>query len=249
MIDFQNFGIEDNANFKSYLTLCIQIPSNLSPLFLLGRRESFEFKRGYAANLCWHKFIRDGKEFWSAPVGDWDEINWQEVFGKHVPAGTVFDNVPEYLVNLWQHEFGEAIAVEENRDLWDYILHLDRIEKLEGKKLKSFRQWRNSFEKNYDYTVEEITPKIFDELRDFQMAAEENLQQRVEHLEDAKEDNKIFQLALKHWDELNDLYGFVVRVDGKIVAYLIDELIDDINSIGLFGKADYNFKGINQFAY
>lgn len=68
------------------------------------------------------------------------------------------------------------------------------------------------------------------------MAAEENLQQRVEHLEDAKEDNEIFLLALKHWDELNDLYGFVVRVDGQIVAYLIDELIDDINSIGCSGR-------------
>ena len=249
MIDFQNFDITDNERYKKYLRLCIQMPSNLSPLFLLGRRESFKFRRGYAADLCWHKFTNNGAEYWSAPVGDWDEINWREVFQKHVPAGTVFDNVPEYLVKLWQRDLTENISVEENRDMWDYILHLDRMEKLSGSKLKSFRQWRNAFEKNYDYTVEELTPKIFDELRDFQAAAEENLQQRVEHLADAQEDNEIFLLALNHWDALKNLFGFVVRVDGQIVAYSIDELIDEAHSIGLFAKANYDFKGVNQFTY
>lgn len=249
MIDFQNFDLTDNERYKKYLHLCIQMPSNLSPLFLLGRRDSFKFRRGYAADLCWHKFTNNGAEYWSAPVGDWDEINWREVFNKHVPAETVFDNVPEYLVKLWQRDLAENISVEENRDMWDYILHLDRMEKPEGKKLKSFRQWRNTFEKNYDYTVEELTPKIFDELREFQAAAEENLQQRVEHLADAQEDNAIFLLALKHWDALGNLFGFVVRVDGQIVAYALDEQIDEAHSLGLFAKANYDFKGINQFVY
>lgn len=221
----------------------------MSPLVLLNDKDKFNFKRGYAADLCWHKFTCDGEELWSAPVGDWDEINWQEVFGKHVPADTVFDNVPEYLVKLWQRDLDSDIEIEEDRDNWDYILHLDRMEKLEGKKLKSFRQSRNAFEKNYDYTVEEITPKIFDELRDFQSAAEENLQQRVANVTEAQEDNAMLHFALERWDKLNDLFGFVVRVDGQIVAYALDELIDDIHSIGLFAKANYEFKGVNQFAY
>lgn len=166
-----------------------------------------------------------------------------------MPADTVFDNVPEYLVKLWQRDLDSDIEIEEDRDNWDYILHLDRMEKLEGKKLKSFRQSRNAFEKNYAYTVEEITPKIFDELRDFQSAAEENLQQRVANVAEAQEDNAMLHFALEHWDKLNDLFGFVVRVDGQIVAYALDELIDDIHSIGLFAKANYEFKGVNQFAY
>ena len=240
MIEFQNFDLEDNARYKKFLQLCIQIPSNLSPLFLLGRRDSFKFRRGYAANLCWHKFSKDGEEFFTAPAGDWDEINWREVFSAHVP---------EYLVKLWQRELGENISVEELRDTWDYILHIDRLEKLSGSKLKTFRQRRNTFESNYAYTIEEITPKIFDELREFQSAAEENLQNRVEHLADAVEDNEIFLLALEHWDELKNLFGFVVRVDGKIVAYSIDEQLDEAHSIGLFAKANYDFKGINQFNY
>ena len=231
------------------LCLCIQMPSNLSPLVLLSDKDKFKFQRGYAADLCWHKYVEDGEERWTAPVGDWDEINWQETFAKHVPAGTTFYEVPEYLAKLWQRELGAAIEVNEDRNNWDYILYLDRMEKLEGKKLKSIRQWRNSFEKNYSYEVEELTPKIFDELRAFQAGAEENLQARVDNSEIASEDNASFLFALEHWDAFKDLFGFVIRVDSQIVAYSIDEQIDESHSIGLFAKANYDFKGINQFAY
>ena len=123
------------------------------------------------------------------------------------------------------------------------------MKNLEGKKLKSIRQGRNSFEKKYNYTIEEIKPEIFDELRAFQAVAEKNLQSRVENVDFAQDDNSNFLYALEHWDELKNLYGFVVRVDGQIVAYLIDEQIDKTYSIAPFAKADYNFVGANQFAY
>ena len=250
MIDFQSFGIEDNARYKNYLHLCIQIPWNLSPLILLNDAERFDLKRGYAADLCWHKrILDDGSEYWSPPAGDWDEIDWQKVFAAHVPAGTNFRNVPEYLMLLWKEQLGDSIDVTEDRDNWDYILHLNRLKNLEGKKLKSVRQGRNTFDKSYEYEVEELSPKIFDELREFQAAAEKDLQSRVTKLQDAVEDDATFQFALNHWDDVKNLFGFVVRVDGKIVAYALDELIDEAHSIGMFAKANYEFKGVNQFVY
>lgn len=249
MIDFQNFVIEDNARYSEYLKRCLQIPSNGSPLIALGYKEKLKLLRGYAANLCWHKFFIDDDKFWAAPIGDWDEINWRKVFPEYVPADTTFFAVPEYLVNIWRRELGDNISVEEQRDNWDYILHLDRLKNLEGKKFKSFRNAIKAFEKNYNYTIEEITPKIFDELRAFQAGAEENLQERVDNLVEAEEDDDIFNFALNHWDELKNLFGFVVRVDGQIVAYIINEKVDEITLISPFAKADYNFKGVNQFAY
>ena len=239
MIEFQDFGIEDNARYSEYLKRCIQIPSNASPMNLLGSQAKYKVQRGYAADLCWHKYVEDGEERWTAPVGDWDEVNWQKVFAEHVPADTTFYFVPEYLLKLWREQLGSAINVEDDRDDWDYILRLDRMEKLEGKNFEAFRNDINAFEENYNYTVEEITPKIFDELKAFQ----------ADKLEDAKDDNAMFLFALEHWDEFKDLFGFVVRVDGQIVAYCLDEQIDEMHSIGLFAKADYEFKGANQFAY
>ena len=250
MIEFQNFGTEDNDRYLSYLRRCAQIPSNLSPVITLGYRKNLKILRGYGENLCWHRFFIDDEEFWPAPVGDWDNVDWQDVFKKHVPPETVFFAVPEYLVEIWRRELGEKISVEDQRDNWDYLLDLNPLASLEGKQFKKFRNAKNAFEKNYKYEIEEITPKIFDELRAFQAVAEKNLQSRVEnHRVEAQEDDENFLLALEHWDELKNLYGFVVRVDGKIVAYFLDEQIDKTYSIGLFAKANYDFKGANQFIY
>lgn len=249
MIDFQDFGIEDNARYSEYLKRCLQVPSNVSPLIALGYKKKLKLLRGYAENLCWHKFFIDVDEYWAVPVGDWDEIKWSKVFPECVPADTTFFAVPEYLVNIWRRELGDNIFVEEFRDNWDYILHLDRLKNLEGKKFKSIRNAVNAFERNYNYTIEEITPKIFDELKAFQAGAEENLQERVDNLVEAEEDDDIFNFALNHWDNFKNLFGFVVRVDGQIVAYVIDERIDEVTLISPFAKADYNFKGVNQFAY
>ncbi len=249
MIDFQDFGFEDNERYLEYLKRCIQIPANVSPMMVLAAKKKYVVRRAYVDNLCWQKFSVGDAEFWGAPVGDWDEINWQKVFAKNVPAGTVFDLVPEYLVKLWQRELGSAIEIKDDRDYWDYILYLDQMENLSGKKFKSIRNAKNSFEKKYNYEVEEITPKIFDELRAFQIGAEKDLQDRVENTEFAQNDNSDFLFALEHWDELKNLFGAVIRVDGKIVAYFLDEQIDETHSIAPFAKADYNFTGANQFAY
>ena len=125
---------------------------------------------------------------------------------------------------------------------------MEKMLKLEGKKFKSFRNDKNYFEKNYQYEVEEITPKIFDELLQFQNQAEEDLKERVESQNFAENDDSNFKFALKNWDKFN-LCGFVVRVDKKIVSYSIKEIIDEKNIISPLAKADYNFKGANQFTY
>ncbi len=249
MIDFRDFDFADNDRYAKYLKRCIQIPAIFSTHVLISYREQFKIQRGYAADLCWHKAIDNGKELWTPPAGDWDEIDWQEVFAQHVPEDTTFICVPEYLVKLWQQQLGAAIEVDEDRDNWDYILHIDRMKKLQGKNFKTFRNAVDTFEKNYAYTVEEITPKIFDELRAFQGSTEKNLQARVKKLADARDDYRSFIFAPEHWDELKNLFGFVVRVDGKIVAYCLDELIDETYSVRLFAKANYDFKGANQFAH
>ena len=249
MINFQDFDVTDNERYLDYLCRCIQIPSNASPTLTLAAKEKHKVQRAYVDNLCWQKFSFGDMEFWGAPLGDWDEIDWKKVFAAHVPKGTVFNFVPEYLLKIWQRELGAAIEVEEDRDYWDYILYLDRMENLSGKKFKSIRNAKNAFEKKYNYTVEEIKPEIFNELWQFHIGAEKDLQERVDNVEFAEDDSDNFLYALEHWDELKNLFGFVVRVDGKIVAYSLDEQIDETHSIAPFAKSDYNFAGANQFAY
>ena len=248
MINFQNFGVDDNENYLSYLKKCPQIPSDASPLNLLNLQRKYNVRRGYAENFCWHKFILEGEEFFAFPVGDWDNADWKKIFAENIPAGTVFQFVPENLLEIWQKVFGDDIEFESDRDFWDYILDMEKMSKLSGKDLKSFRNDKNYFEKNYQHEVEEITPKIFDELLAFQIKAEKNLLERAGHEEFAENDDKNFKFALENWDKFN-LSGFVVRADKKIVSYSIEEIIDEKTIISPIAKADYNFRGANQFTY
>ena len=248
MIIFKHFGIEDNEKYLSYLKKCSQILSDASPITFLNLKERYKIYRGYAENFCWHKLIFQGNEFFLVPLGDWDNADWKRIFTENIPHGARFTFIPENLVKIWKKIFGDGIEFAELRDYRDYILDLEKIYKLQGQKLKHFRNEKNFFEKHFDYEVEEITPKIFDELFQFQFQVGENLKNRINRKIFVEEENKNFKFALDNWNKFN-LFGFVVRVDKKIVAYIINNEISEKYLIGLFAKADYNFKGANQFAY
>ena len=247
MINFHDFGVDDNEKFLSYVRKCAEIPSDVSPIIFLNLKKKYECYRGYAENFCWHKFIYNGEEFLHLPLGDWDNADWKKIFAENISHGTTFQFIPEYLLNIWQKIFGDEIEYESDRDFWDYIIDLEKLYKLEGRKLKNLRSGKNFFEKNFDYEVEEITPKIFEELLQFHYQAEENLKNRADNKNFAEDDDKNFKFALDNWNKFN-LFGFVVQVDKKIVAYIINEKIDEKNLIGLFAKHNYNYKGANQFA-
>ena len=251
MVEFHDISLDDKETYLKFLSQCKQIPSNASPVISLGYREIFQIKCACSDNIFWSKMFIDNQELWATPAGDWDKIDWKNVFEKNVPDNTIFAFIPEYLVNLWQNQIGENIFVEEQRDYWDYILSTKEIFEMQGGKFKKFRRLKNFFEENYKFEIEEITPKIFDELLEFQNYAEKDVQERVEnHLIDAQEDDNNFKLALEIWDKFSEkLFGFVIRVENKIVAYSVDEILNKNFLIGLFAKADYNFKGANQFAY
>ena len=181
------------------------------------------------------------------PLGDWDNADWKKIFAENISHGTTFQFIPEYLLNIWQKIFGDEIEFESDRDFWDYIIDLEKILKLEGKIFADIRRNKNFFEKNFDYEIEEITPKIFEELLHFHYREEESLKNRTDNKNFAEDDDKNFKFALDNWNKFN-LFGFVVRVDKKIVAYILNEKIDEKNLIGLFAKHNYNYKGANQFA-
>ena len=133
MIRFTGFDFDDTARYSEYLGKSIQIPSDLSPLKIFALRiiteenDNMDVLRGYEADLCWHKVLVGDSEYWAAPMGDWDAVDWRDVFEKNVPAGTTFRLVPEYLANLWKKKLGSAVTITEDRDSWDYILSMDRL--------------------------------------------------------------------------------------------------------------------------
>ena len=250
LIEFRDFDVQDTPHYLEYVRQCIQIPCILSPFLHLAFKDEFQLRRGYEAGLCWIKGNYYGEDAHLVPAGDWTNTDWADVFKMYVPAGTRFLFVPSYAVDLWRRQLGSSIVVENTPPSdWDYVLYLDRLENFTGKKFQSFRRKCRAFENEYDYSTEDITPQIFSELRDFHEEAEKNLRKRHGDSASVDIDNNTFYKVLEYWEKLGNFSGFVVRVDGKIAAYQIDEIIDETYSIGLLGKADYSYKGVNQFAY
>ena len=259
MIRFTGFDFDDTARYSEYLGKCIQIPSDLSPLKIFALRviteenDNMDILRGYEADLCWHKVLFGDSEYWAAPMGDWDAVDWRDVFEKNVPAGTTFRLVPEYLANLWKKKLGGAVTITEDRDSWDYILSMDRLKDPESGTLEQFRRYRNVFQENYEYTIEEFSPDVFDELREFQTETAEDIENRISDSEAANFFENGLLFVLDSWDAFPEafksLYGFLIKVDDECVAYVINERIDASNVIGTFFGAKSEYEGINEFAY
>ena len=259
MIRFKGFDFDDTARYSEYLGKSIQIPSDLSPLKIFALRviteenDNMDVLRGYEADLCWHKVLFGDSEYWAAPMGDWDAVDWRDVFEKHVPEGTTFRLVPEYLANLWKKKLGGAVTITEDRDSWDYILSMDRLKDPESGTLEQFRRYRNVFQENYEYTIEEFSPDVFDELREFQTETEEDIESSISDSEAANFFENGLLFVLDSWDAFPEafksLYGFLIKVDDECVAYVINERIDASNVIGTFYGAKSEYEGINEFAY
>lgn len=255
MIDFRDFDSGDTPHYMEYLRKCSQIDSIFSPLLHLALKDKFQGKRGYAANLCWHKFEYVHQEIWLVPVGDWQNVDWLAIFRKYVPANTIFFWIPSIVVEQWQEQLGNSIVIEGEcpRGDWEYILSTEKLANFADKKLQSFRRHCRSFEKNYDYSVEAITPQIFPELIDFHKSAERKIFQNAKDTYSLELDDLIFYKTLDYWEKVENISGFVVRVrvegEEKIAAYVIDEIVTPEYGIGHFAKADYSYTGINQFAY
>jgi len=260
MIKFESFGVDDTARYREYYQKCAQMTADLSPAMMLGWRlideagGDEEVLRGYAEGLCWHCVNNvDMGLYWLAPVGDWEAADWNRIFAQHIPAGTRFFFVPERLLHLWQEALGNQIEAVENRDFWDYVISSERMHDMSGHAFKHFRNERNAFEKTYQYTVEDFSPAIFDELMEFHQRAQVDIVSRTEEKEMAECFEGALPFILDSWEEYKEafqyLYGFVVKVDGKCVAYSINEQVSDTYAIGLFAAADYGYKGVNKLAY
>lgn len=258
MIRFKGFDFDDTARYSEYLGKCIQIPSDMSPLKIFAWRiiteedDNMDILRGYEADLCWHKILVGSDEYWTAPMGDWDAACWPEIFTEHVPSGTEFRLVPEYLANLWKKKLGAAVQITEDRDSWDYILSMDRLKDPSGSRFTQLRRGKSIFEDNYDYEIVEFSPDVFDELREFQTEAEEDIVGLIKNKDAAHFFENGLLFVIDSWDfypeAFKSLYGFLIKVDGVCAGYVINEQIDASHAIGLFYAVEGDYKGIAEFA-
>ena len=246
-MEYYEFNKMDNERYLSCYENCMQLSSDLSPYSLLALRdEPVCARRAYDYGLCFHRGYFGGELCYGPPVGDWDAADWEEIFAKEFPSGSVFWGIPELLMKKWVRTFGDSLEVLESRDDWDYVIYTKRMAETKGGKLRNIRRKLYHFRQTYGFEVESLTPELFDEVIKFHEGQTENLLGRTSVQERIFFDSATFYAAINDWDD-NHLYGSVFRIDGKICGVLINEIIDESNVVGLYQKQDISYEGLSAY--
>lgn len=126
------------------------------------------------------------------------------------------------------------------RDMFDYIYRVSDLANLKGKKYHQKRNHISFFEKNYDWSYEEINDKNIDEC--LKMNEEwEKLNSDKAHTGTALEE-KAIKTAFKYFERLN-FVGGLVKIQDKVVAYTFGEEINGRTFCTHVEKALSDYRG------
>lgn len=133
-MEYYEFDKMDNERYLSCYENCMQLSSDLSPYSLLALRdEPVCARRAYDYGLCFHRGYFGGELCYGPPVEDWDAADWEEIFAKEFPSGSVFWGIPELLMKKWVRTFGDSLEVLESRDDWDDNHLYGSVFRIDGK--------------------------------------------------------------------------------------------------------------------
>ena len=142
------------------------------------------------------------------------------------------------LINEW---YPDEFEIEYNRDYADYIYTVDKLANLKGKHLHGKRNHINRFLENYpDYEFVMIDKDNEEEC--IKIASDWNKEKNSDNDEEAQYEVNALRYAIRHMDELG-LFGALIRVEGKAVAFtLADEITEDTADVH-FEKAYADIQG------
>ncbi|HWR38851.1 MAG TPA: hypothetical protein VN611_05090 [Patescibacteria group bacterium] len=245
-MEFYKPRFDEYEKYTSYFKQCMQMCAESSFLALWSYEEEMEIERAFYQNLYWHQGIWRGKKIWMTPIGEWDRPDWEELLISAVPPGTLFGFIPELLADRWRQSFAGRLEIEEMRDEWDYIFHIDDQILLEGQAFAWMRRLCRKFEKNYPYVFSEIVSEDIPAIIAFQKQWMEWNEQDGKANEELRAEHRTALKILNHWSQLQDVLGAKVTVDGEVISYITVEILDDYLISGHLLKGNYSYKGIYQ---
>ena len=140
------------------------------------------------------------------------------------------------LHNLYPGEF----SFSEYRDYFEYVYSLEKMATLAGRKLSAKRNHINSFKKNYSWSIEAISQTNLGEC--WEMNKEWCISNGcVEDFELAQEYCAV-KRAFDNFGELG-LEGILLRVNDKIVAFTVGEILNSNTYVIHFEKAFTEYRG------
>lgn len=247
-LDFHPVAFDDHERYMEYYRKCMIACAETSFMTIWTESVTYDIRQAFSDGFYWQQMNWDDERVWLPPVGDWDSVeDWESLLKRRVPAGAVFSFVPAYLLRKW-NAFSEHIEVEEQRSEWDYVYSIPKLMEGKGQALKNWRKDIKTFEEDYpDHSTEPITEDNLDELKAFQKQWMLENAGKEKMTEELMMEDRSTRFMLDNWSKLPNVVGRILRVEGKLVAYIVVEKLDDNMLSGQYLKADYNYKGCSRF--
>ena len=237
---FDHICLKHQAEFKAALAACPQVTSDYAFANLYGWAEHYGLTWNFSHGLVWLRQSLPQEVCW-APVGDWTSVDWAKLSCLSGPKR--FTRVPEALLGIWEQAFAGRIRFQEARDHFDYVYSVPELVELKGNKFHKKKNLLNQFERSNIFEYTPMQADCVEEVLDMQ--AEWHGWQEYPS-EALVAENQAISRVLKNFDRLQSLLGGTIRVDGKVKAYTVGELLSPDTIVIHFEKGDTRFKGIYQ---
>lgn len=237
MLDFKLFMPDAAETLRPYFsklkTYCYEY--NLSYLLLWREVEDIHIAVTADSLFVWQRASGN----FLFPVSPDPAAAVEELYSfcreKKVPF--VLKSVPAEVIPLLSPEY----KAERDRDLDDYLYTPEKLIGLHGKHLQAKRNHISQFVKNYEFIVDELSAAS--ERECLEMDAQWTALHE-EYSKEIHEERMAIINAFKYWNIL-DLKGIALRIDGKIAAFTIGEIVrDGTEAIVHFEKGDIDYMGI-----
>jgi hypothetical protein len=242
-LEFEPIQLDRQEAYLNRLSQCAQVSSDYSFANLFGWAEEYGLTWAWQDELVWIRQSRPDACCW-APIGPWQNTDWQAIFAACRQDAVRFIRVPEKLASLWNRHFADQVLVEEERDHWDYLYDIRELIELRGNRFHKKKNLVRQFKKKYDYRYQPFGPEMIEPA--MAMQADWCNWKDCESSDVLKAENKSVFKILYNWKDFIGLMGGVLLVDDLIVAYTIAERLAEDTVVVHYEKGCPDYKGVYQ---
>ena len=242
-LNFEPISLDKQHPYREHLKQTQWEASDYSFVNLWGWCREYGLEWAWDDELVWIHQSQPVDAFW-APVGRWDHVDWAERLRRHFPEKSAIIRVPEPLIQYWKTALGDRITVTATEEHWDYLYSVQDLIELKGNRFHKKKNLLNQFLRNYDHTYLPLTPEMIENA----LAMQEDwcVWRDCESEDTLASENRAIARVLAYWNDLADIFGAAVMVDGETVAFTVAERMNDDTVLIHFEKGLTAYKGVYQ---
>jgi len=249
VLNFKEIRLADKPLFDRLLNRMQPEVSDLTFTNFYMWRETYGLRICYQPELD-YLFLSAKPKMWKAfffvPLGDWEDAAALKAARKYLESFAAAENMP-LLFRRTPAKFEEALtkigmnlSSGEDRNTFDYVYEVAELINLAGRRFHDKRNHLNQFTRRYAWEYLPLTGVVASEILALN---EEWLSFATGSV--AGTDGEIAAMAtvLKNYPALN-LVGGALRIDGKIQAFTVGELLNKHTLVVHIEKANTGYSGI-----